>query len=161
MPSNESSNKLWGGRFDASTDALVEAFSASLHFDRRLYAQDIRGSIAHATMLAAVGVLSDAERDYYAGAFANTGFTGAINWYRNWTLNWETQAGLDDRVRIPTLFIGAVDDIVIAPEHIEGMKPLVEDLEIHMLEDCGHWSQQEKPDEINRLMIDWLKRRSD
>jgi argininosuccinate lyase len=63
MPSNESSKKLWGGRFDASTDALVEAFSASVHFDRRLYAQDIRGSIAHATMLAAVGVLSDDERD--------------------------------------------------------------------------------------------------
>ena len=105
-------------------------------------------------------LLSDAERDYYAAAFANTGFSGAINWYRNWTLNWETQSGFDDRVRIPTLFIGAVDDIVIAPEHIEGMKPLVDDLEIHMLEDCGHWSQQEKPDEVNRLMIDWLKRRS-
>ena len=58
--------KLWGGRFDASTDALVEAFSASVHFDRRLYAHDIRGSIAHATMLAAVGVLSDAERDAIA-----------------------------------------------------------------------------------------------
>jgi pimeloyl-ACP methyl ester carboxylesterase len=104
-------------------------------------------------------LLSDAERDYYAAAFAKTGFTGAINWYRNWTLNWETQAGFDDRVSIPTLFIGAVDDIVIAPEHIEGMKPLVDDLEIHMLEQCGHWSQQEKPDEVNRLMIDWLRRR--
>ena len=87
-------------------------------------------------------LLTDAERDYFVAAFAKTGFTGGINWYRNWTLNWETQAGFDDHVRIPTLFIGAVDDIVIAPEHIEGMKPLVEDLEIHMLEDCGHWSQQ-------------------
>lgn len=105
-------------------------------------------------------LLTDADRDYYAAAFAKTGFTGAINWYRNWTLNWETQAGFDQRVRIPALFIGAVDDIVIAPEHIEGMQPLVEDLEIHMLEDCGHWSQQEKPDEVNRLMIDWLQRRS-
>jgi argininosuccinate lyase len=63
MPPNDSNKKLWGGRFDASTDALVEAFSASVHFDRRLYAQDIRGSIAHASMLAAVGVLSEAERD--------------------------------------------------------------------------------------------------
>ena len=105
-------------------------------------------------------LLSDAERDYYAAAFAKTGFTGGINWYRNWTLNWETQADYDQRVRVPALFIGAVDDIVIAPEHIEGMKPLVEDLEVHLLEDCGHWSQQEKPDEVNRLMIDWLKRRS-
>ena len=81
------------------------------------------------------------------------------NWYRNWTRNWETQAAFDERIGIPTLFIGARDDVVIALEHIEAMKPLVDDLEIHMLEDCGHWTQQEKPDEVNRLMIDWLKRR--
>jgi pimeloyl-ACP methyl ester carboxylesterase len=103
--------------------------------------------------------LTDGERDYYAAAFARTGFTGPINWYRNWTRNWETQAGFDERIGIPTLFIGAQDDVVIAPEHIEAMKPLVDDLEVHMLEHCGHWSQQEQPDEVNRLMIDWLERR--
>jgi pimeloyl-ACP methyl ester carboxylesterase len=105
-------------------------------------------------------LLTDAERDYYATAFATSGFTGPINWYRNWTLNWETQESYDQRIGIPTLFIGAVDDVIIAPEHIEAMKPLVNDLEIHMLEHCGHWSQQERPDEVNRLMIDWLERRS-
>jgi pimeloyl-ACP methyl ester carboxylesterase len=104
-------------------------------------------------------LLSDAERDYFAAAFADTGFTGPINWYRNWTHNWESQEEFDQRIRIPTLFIGAEDDVIIAPEHIEAMKPLVDDLEIHMLENCGHWSQQEKPEEVNRLMIDWLKRR--
>ncbi len=104
-------------------------------------------------------LLTDAERDYYAAAFARTGFTGPINWYRNWTLNWETQAEFDQRVDIPTLFIGAADDVVVSLEHIEAMKPLVDDLEIHMLEHCGHWSQQERPDEVNRLMIDWLRRR--
>ena len=104
-------------------------------------------------------LLTDAERDYYATAFANTGFTGPINWYRNWTHNWETQGSFDQHIGIPTLFIGAVDDVIIAPEHIEAMKPLVKDLEIHMLEHCGHWSQQEKPDEVNRLIIDWLRRR--
>ncbi|NCF25466.1 MAG: alpha/beta fold hydrolase [Gammaproteobacteria bacterium] len=104
-------------------------------------------------------LLDDAERDYFANAFAKTGFTGPINWYRNWTHNWETQADFDQRIGIPALFIGAVDDVIIAPEHIEAMKPLVDDLEIHMLEKCGHWSQQEKPDEVNRLMIEWLKRR--
>ena len=104
-------------------------------------------------------LLTNAERDYYAAAFARTGFTGPINWYRNWTLNWETQAEFDQRVDIPTLFIGAADDVVVSLEHIEAMKPLVDDLEIHMLENCGHWSQQEKPDEVNGLMIDWLRRR--
>jgi len=53
--------KLWGGRFSEATDAFVESFTASVNFDRRLYRQDIRGSIAHAEMLARVGVLSDAE----------------------------------------------------------------------------------------------------
>ncbi len=61
--SSNKTNKTWGGRFTESTDALVEAFTASVNFDRRLYHQDIDGSIAHATMLARVGVLSTADRD--------------------------------------------------------------------------------------------------
>ncbi|HLR16483.1 MAG TPA: argininosuccinate lyase [Alcanivoracaceae bacterium] len=56
-------NKLWGGRFSESTDEFVQAFTASVNFDQRMYAQDIRGSKAHATMLAEVGVLTDEERD--------------------------------------------------------------------------------------------------
>jgi len=101
-------------------------------------------------------VLTEGERDYFAAAFARTGFTGPINWYRNWTANWERLDGVPQVVEVPTLFIGAVDDIVVSPEHIEGMKPFVTNLESHMLENCGHWSQQEKPDEVNRLLIDWL-----
>ncbi len=55
--------KPWSGRFDDSTDALVERFTASVDFDQRLAPYDIRGSIAHARMLAHAGVISDAERD--------------------------------------------------------------------------------------------------
>lgn len=51
--------KLWGGRFDQSTNKLVEQFSSSVEFDQRLYRQDIKGSIAHARMLAKVGVITD------------------------------------------------------------------------------------------------------
>jgi argininosuccinate lyase len=53
--------KPWSGRFTASTDAFVEAFTASVSFDQRLYEYDIMGSIAHARMLAHVGVLTEAE----------------------------------------------------------------------------------------------------
>jgi argininosuccinate lyase len=56
-------DKPWGGRFSAPTDEMVEAFSASVDFDRRLYRHDIMGSIAHARMLAHAGVLSAQERD--------------------------------------------------------------------------------------------------
>jgi len=52
-----------GGRFNEPTDTFVEAFTASVNFDQRLYRQDIQGSIAHATMLTKVGVLTDIERD--------------------------------------------------------------------------------------------------
>ncbi len=56
-------DKPWAGRFNAPTDAFVEAFTASVDFDRRLYRHDIEGSIAHATMLAEQGVLSRGEHD--------------------------------------------------------------------------------------------------
>jgi argininosuccinate lyase len=55
--------KPWAGRFNEPTDVFVEAFTASVDFDRRLYRYDIAGSIAHATMLARQGILSTAERD--------------------------------------------------------------------------------------------------
>ncbi|MCP5208056.1 MAG: argininosuccinate lyase [Hahellaceae bacterium] len=55
--------KPWGGRFTEPTDAFVERFTASVEFDKRLYFHDIQGSVAHATMLADVGVLTAAERD--------------------------------------------------------------------------------------------------
>ncbi|WP_097462048.1 argininosuccinate lyase [Mangrovitalea sediminis] len=60
---NKTSEKPWGGRFSEPTDAFVERFTASVGFDQRLYHHDITGSIAHATMLARVGVLTDEERD--------------------------------------------------------------------------------------------------
>ncbi len=59
----QTANTMWGGRFAAGPDAIMEAINASISFDQRLYAQDIRGSRAHAAMLAAAGILShkDAE----------------------------------------------------------------------------------------------------
>jgi argininosuccinate lyase len=60
---SQQSSSMWGGRFSEATDAFVAAFTASVTFDKRLYRHDIMGSIAHATMLAKVGVLTDAERD--------------------------------------------------------------------------------------------------
>ena len=55
--------QLWGGRFTKKTDQLVYNFNASISFDQKFYKQDIRGSIAHVTMLAASGILTEAERD--------------------------------------------------------------------------------------------------
>ncbi len=58
---NGGSNQMWGGRFAAGPDAIMEAINASISFDQRLYAQDIRGSRAHAAMLAATGILTSGD----------------------------------------------------------------------------------------------------
>lgn len=59
MSKSSEQNKLWGGRFTEPTDAFVEAFTASVQFDQRMYKQDIEGSRAHARMLTKVGVLTE------------------------------------------------------------------------------------------------------
>ena len=53
--------KLWGGRFSKNTNELVDAFNASINYDKRLYREDIRGSIAHANMLVKCGVIPEAD----------------------------------------------------------------------------------------------------
>ena len=61
MTKAESGNKMWGGRFASGPDAIMEAINASIDFDRKLYAQDIQGSRAHAAMLARQGIISDSD----------------------------------------------------------------------------------------------------
>src|SRR5262249_47735377 len=56
-------NKLWGGRFEGSTDQLVERLNNSLAFDQRLWPYDIQGSIAHATMLGETGIIPQSDAD--------------------------------------------------------------------------------------------------
>ena len=60
---SKASNAMWGGRFAAGPDAIMEAINASISFDQRLYAQDIRGSRAHAAMLAAQGIISNKDAE--------------------------------------------------------------------------------------------------
>ena len=55
--------KLWGGRFSKETDSLANDFQSSIHFDQRLYREDIQGSMAHSEMLAAQGIISQADKD--------------------------------------------------------------------------------------------------
>ena len=61
------SEKLWGGRFSKTTDEMINDFQASISFDKRMYREDIAGSIAHATMLAKCGIISDADKDAIIG----------------------------------------------------------------------------------------------
>jgi len=69
--SQDKQNKLWGGRFTESTDAFVQAFTASVNFDQRLAPYDIQGSIAHAKMLTHVGILTQQECQQIEGGLAD------------------------------------------------------------------------------------------
>jgi epoxide hydrolase A/B len=99
------------------------------------------------------------ELAVYVRAFSETGFTGGLNWYRNLTRNWELSAGWPPRIEVPCLMISAEHDIVLRPSMAEGMEALIPDLERHVIADCGHWTQAEQPEALNRLMLDWLRRR--
>ncbi len=111
------------------------------------------------TELSGEPILSEEEHRTYTEAYEAGGFTGPINRYRNWSHNWESTKDIAQTVNVPTLFIGAEDDVIISPAQIEAMKPHVADLEIQMIKNCGHWTQQEKPAEVNAIMLEWLARR--
>lgn len=66
MSDKKTSNQMWGGRFASGPAAVMEAINASIGFDRKLYAQDIRGSIAHSEMLAAQGIIAAADQQKIA-----------------------------------------------------------------------------------------------
>ncbi len=66
MSDDKTSNRMWGGRFASGPAAIMEAINASISFDRKLYAQDIRGSLAHAEMLAQTGIISGADQQQIA-----------------------------------------------------------------------------------------------
>lgn len=101
-----------------------------------------------------------AERAHYVETFGRTGFRGGINWYRNFDRNWETAPAVGaTKIELPCLMVTAEWDPVLRPEMAAGMGAWCADLETVMIERCGHWTQQEKPDELNRILLDWLRRK--
>ena len=99
------------------------------------------------------------EHAFFVESFKRTGFTGGINWYRNFTRNWNTMEKVEQKVTCPALMVMADNDIVLRPAMADGMETFVPDLEKHLIKGCGHWTQSEKPDELNLAMTSWLKRR--
>ncbi len=105
-------------------------------------------------------LLGDAEIQVYVDAFTRTGFTGGLNWYRNLDHNWETTPDLAmARIGVPALMVVAEWDAALRPELAEPMRSLVDDCEFVTIPRCGHWTQQEHPDELNRILVGWLRRR--
>ncbi|MFZ5731179.1 MAG: alpha/beta fold hydrolase [Pseudomonadota bacterium] len=104
-------------------------------------------------------ILSPEEQAVFVNTFRKSGFTGGINWYRNMTRNWERAAGLDHTVRVPSLMIMAENDAVLPPSAADGMEKIVPDLEKYLVRGSGHWTQQEKPEEVSAKLIEWRRKR--
>ena len=104
-------------------------------------------------------IVGEEELRVFADTFKRSGFTGPINWYRNFTRNWHASKGLEHRVYQPSLMIMAEKDAVLPPSAADGMEALIPDLEKQLVLGSGHWTQQEEPEAVNRIMLDWLGRR--
>ncbi|MEU3597267.1 alpha/beta hydrolase [Streptomyces sp. NPDC006798] len=104
--------------------------------------------------------LGEADLDFYAGEFERTGLTGALNRYRNMDRDWEDLAPFDGAPVVqPSFFAGGAldasttwlaDAIEAFPATLPGL------VSSHLLDGCGHWIQQERPAEVNRLLVEWL-----
>ncbi len=106
--------------------------------------------------------LTDADIDYYTDQFAASGFTGPLNRYRNHDRDFEYLRGFEGRkIEQPALFIGGERDLVLSMlgrgDLLEMMKGEVPNLRgADILPGCGHWTQQERPAEVNERLLNWL-----
>lgn len=105
------------------------------------------------------GWLSADELDVYVQSFAASGFRGGLNWYRNVDRNWQLTADLADAVvSQPALFVTGSRDPARNPGALQRPNECVEDLRVfEVLPGCGHWTQQERPDEVTTLLLQFLR----
>jgi pimeloyl-ACP methyl ester carboxylesterase len=99
--------------------------------------------------------MSDRELAVFVSAFESSGFTGSINWYRNLDRNWHLLADVDPIIQQPALMIYGDRDVIPRSQNLTAFVPNVEEISL----DCGHWIQEELPEETNKLILDWLSQR--
>jgi pimeloyl-ACP methyl ester carboxylesterase len=105
--------------------------------------------------------LTEADIDAFAEQYERNGFTGGLNWYRNIDRNWElTAAWAEAQITPPAFYITGTRDVVrtfAMPGFIEKLPELAPNLRgVLDLDGCGHWTQQERPDEVNAALIEFL-----
>ncbi len=99
------------------------------------------------------------EFEHYVAAFERTGYRGGINWYRNIDSNAQAHPEVGVRpLDIPCLMLLAELDPALRPEFAADMPERCSNLEMHLIENAGHWVQQEHPDVFNAYLVDWLGR---
>ncbi len=104
--------------------------------------------------------LTEADLDFYTGEFERSGFRGPLNYYRNHNLTWRLTEGAPAVIKQPALFAAGERDgvILMAAEALRRMPERVRNLRANeLLPGIGHWTQQEAPEAVNRLLIDFLR----
>lgn len=102
--------------------------------------------------------------DFYVAEFESTGFTGALNWYRNRELNWELLgAYAGTPIQVPALYIAGDQDpaTMFLKDAVARMATRVPRLTTYTIPDCGHWIGEERPDETNAAIANFLARVTD
>ena len=99
-------------------------------------------------------VMSDSELAVFVSAFESSGFSSSINWYRNLNRNWHILAAVDPIIQQPALMIYGDRDVIPKFERLTEFVPNADVVNL----DCGHWIQQEKPQETNQAILEWLER---
>jgi epoxide hydrolase A/B len=140
-------------------DITLEMFMAAQDTSPGVFGPAAGGLLDRLPDAAPGKFLTADDFEVYVRAFERTGFRGGLNWYRNFDRNWETTAYLTGaKVMQPALMITAELDPVLRPEMAAGMPAWVPNLrDTILIKDCGHWSQQEKPAEVNRALIQFLQ----
>ncbi len=101
-------------------------------------------------------IMSEIELDVFVSAFEASGFTGSINWYRNLDRNWHILADANPIIQHPALMVYGDRDLIPKFERLNEFVPNVDVVSL----DCGHWIQQEKPEETNQVILSWLDQQS-
>lgn len=97
--------------------------------------------------------------DRYIEVFSRPGaITPGLDYYRNMDANWHAAADLPERIELPALMICAEHDPVLSPALSEGMEARVPNLSRVLIEDCGHWTQQEQPEATSAALVEFCRR---
>eukprot|EP00069_Balaena_mysticetus_P015478 bmy_22531T0 len=103
-------------------------------------------------------MVTEEDIQFYVQQFKKSGFRGPLNWYRNMERNWQWGCkGLGRKILILALMVTAEKDFVLVPEMSKHMEDWIPHLKRGHIKDCGHWTQMEKPAELNQILIEWLK----
>ncbi len=98
-------------------------------------------------------IMNDSALAVFVSAFKASGFTGSINWYRNLDRNWHLLANVNPIIQQPTLMIYGSRDLIPKSDNLTEFVPNVKEVSLN----CGHWIQQEMPEETNRVILNWLE----